>query len=83
MEVLALMSCFEVLFCNCGLVTNSCLTPETSWTVACQAPLSMGFPRQEHWSGLIFPSPGDPTDPASAALQVDPLVPEPSGEPSS
>ena len=80
-EVLALMSCFEVLFWNCGLVTNSCLTPETSWTVACQAPLSMGFPRQEHWSGLIFPSPGDPTDPASAALQVDPLVPEPSGEP--
>ena len=30
----------------------------TSWTVACQAPLSMGFPRQEYWSGLPFPSPG-------------------------
>ena len=29
------------------------------WTVACQAPLSMGFPRQESWSVLLFPSPGD------------------------
>ena len=35
----------------------------TSWTVACQAPLSMGFPRQEYWSGLPFPSPGDLPDP--------------------
>ena len=33
------------------------------WTVACQAPLFMGFPRQEHWSGLIFPPPGDLPDP--------------------
>ena len=32
----------------------------TPWTVACQAPLSMGFSRQEHWSGLSFPPPGDP-----------------------
>ena len=31
----------------------------TPWTVACQAPLSTGFPRQEYWSGLPFPSPGD------------------------
>ena len=31
----------------------------TPWTVALQAPLSMGFPRQEYWSGLSFPSPGD------------------------
>ena len=66
-----------------GLVIQLCPTPMTPWTVAHLIPLSMGFPRQEHWSGLIFPSPGDPTDPASAALQVDPLVPEPSGEPSS
>ena len=34
----------------------------TPWTVARQAPLSMGFPRQEHWRGLPFPSPGDPPD---------------------
>ena len=31
----------------------------TPWTVACRAPLFMGFPRQEYWSGLLFPSPGD------------------------
>ena len=35
----------------------------TAWTVACQAPLSMGFPRQEYWSGLPLPSPGDLPDP--------------------
>ena len=35
------------------------------WTVACQVPLSMGFPRQEYWSGLLFPSPGDLPNPGS------------------
>ena len=35
---------------------------ETLWTIACQAPLSMGLPRQEYWSGLPFPSPGDLAD---------------------
>ena len=35
----------------------------TPWTVACQAPLSMQFSRQEYWSGLPFPSPGDLPDP--------------------
>ena len=35
----------------------------TLWTVAHQAPLSMGFPRQEYWSGLPFPSPGSTPDP--------------------
>ena len=35
----------------------------TPWTVACQAPLSVGFPRQEYWSGLLFPSPGDLPNP--------------------
>ena len=42
-----------------ALVPKSCLTLATPWTVACQAPLSMGFPRQEYWSGLPFPPPGD------------------------
>ena len=46
-----------------GLVAKSCLTLETPRTVACQAPLSMGFPRQEHWSGFPFPSPGSLPDP--------------------
>ena len=37
------------------LVSNkSCLTLANPWTVACQAPLSLGFPRQEYWSGLLF-----------------------------
>ena len=41
---------------------QSCLTV-TLWTVARQAPLSVGFSRQEYWSGLSFPSPGDLPDP--------------------
>ena len=43
----------------------------TPWTVACQAPLSMGFPRQEYWSVLPFPSPRDLPDPW---LKPTPLV---------
>ena len=35
----------------------------TPWTIACQAPLSMGFSRQGYWSGLLFPPPGDLPDP--------------------
>ena len=56
----------------------------TPWTVAYQAPLSIGFSRQEYWSGLPFPSPGDLPDPGiepgSSALQVDSLPSEPPGE---
>ena len=46
-----------------GLVTKSCLTFAISLTLACQAPLSMGFSRQEYWSGLPCPSPGDLPNP--------------------
>ena len=46
-----------------GLVTQSYPTLVTPWTVAHQAPLSMGFPRQEYWSGLPFPTPGDLPNP--------------------
>ena len=57
----------------------------TPWTVARQAPLSMGFSRQECWSGLPFPSPEDipdqGTEPTSFALQVDSLPSEPLGKP--
>ena len=45
-----------------GLVTKSCLTLSTPWTVAFQSPLPMGFLRQEYWSGVPFPSPGDLLD---------------------
>ena len=44
---------------NVMLVTQSCRLFATSWTVAHQTPLSMEFSRQEYWSGLPFPSPGD------------------------
>ena len=40
-----------------GVVVKLCLTLATSWTVACQAPLSMGFSKQGYWSGLPFSSP--------------------------
>ena len=40
-----------------GFVAKLCPTLSTPWTVACQAPLPMGFSRQEYWSGLPFPSP--------------------------
>ena len=40
-----------------GVVAKSCPTLAIPWTVAHQAPVSMGFSRQEHWSGLPFPSP--------------------------
>ena len=46
-----------------GLVAKSCLTLVIPWAVPCQVPLSMGFPRQEYWSGLPFTSPGDLLDP--------------------
>ena len=53
----------------------------TLWTVAYQAPPSMGFSRQEYWSGLPFPSPGDLPDPGiepwSPALRADALTSEP------
>ena len=58
---------------------------ETLWTVAYQAPPSMGFSRQEYWSGLPFPSPGDLPDPGiepgSPALRAEALISEPPGKP--
>ena len=67
-----------------GLVTKLCPTLATPWIVALQTPLSMGFPRQEYWGGLPFPSPGDLPDPGiepgSPALQVNSLPTEPPGK---
>ena len=60
----------------------------TPWTLALQALLCMGFPRQEYWSGLPFPSPMDlpdpgikPMSPVSPAFQANSLSTEPSGKP--
>ena len=68
-----------------GLVAELYPTLATPWTVAHQAPLSMGFPRQEYLSGLPFPSPGDLPDPGiehvSPALLVDSLPSELPGKP--
>ena len=65
---------------RCQVMSDSFVTP---WTVAHQAPLSMGFSRQEYWSGMPFSPPGDLLDPGikptSPALQVDSLPSEPPG----
>ena len=73
--------------CVCMCESLSCVQLfVTPWTVAHQARLSMGFPRQKYWSGLLFPSPGDLPDPVikprSPILQADSLPPEPPGKPS-
>ena len=71
-ELLGFLFFLLVIICCC-LVAKLYLALATSWTVALQAPLSVKFPRQESWSGLPFPSPGDlpssgikPTSPALA-----------------
>ena len=72
---MGISSSFYVLF-------NSFVIP---WTVAHQAPLSMGFSRKEYWSGLPFPSPGDlpnpGIEPRSPTLQADSLPTEPPVKP--
>ena len=69
----------STMFCTCRWVC-SVISDQlfvTLWTAACEAPLSIGFSRQEHCSGLPFPSPGDLPDPGikptSSALQADSL----------
>ena len=63
-------------------MSNSFVTP---WTVTYQAPLSVGFPSQEYWSGLPFLFPGDIPGPGielgPPALQADSLPTEPPGKP--
>ena len=56
---------FSFFFVSGGgdLIAKLCRNLATPWTVAWQAPLSMGFSRQEYWRGLPFPSPGDLPDP--------------------
>ena len=70
------------------LVVQSCLTLCDLWTVAPQAPLSMGFSRQEYWSGLPFPYPRDLPGPgielasaAAPALAGGLITTEPPGKP--
>ena len=67
-----------------SIVLGRVLLLATLWTVACQAPLSIGFSRKEYWSGLPFPSPGDlpnpGIEPRPPTLQVDCLLSEPSAK---
>ena len=71
-----------LLLSSCWVESNSFVTP---WTVAYQAPLSMRFPRQEYWSGLLFLPPGDLPDPGmeprSPALAGGCCTAEPTGKP--
>ena len=72
------------LVLSCSVVSGSFATP---WTIAHQAPLSMAFPRQEYWSELPSPTPGDLLDPgiklASPALVGGFFTTEPPGKPDS
>ena len=86
MKLLSHEPCLNVCVCVCvyELLSHVQLFA-TPWTVAYQAPLSMGFSRQEYWSGLPFPSPGDlpnpGIEPRPPALQADALPSEPPGKP--
>ena len=72
--------CFVCVFSH-SVMSDSFATP---WTAGHQAPLSMGFPRQENWSGLPFPPPEDLPDPGiepmSPALADRFFIPEPQGK---
>ena len=81
---------FESLLSRCPPFTILCVSAPpsdsaTPWTAAHQAPLSMGFSRQEYWNGWPFPSPGDLPDPGvepgSPTTQADSLPFEPPGRP--
>ena len=71
--IIAIVACFAIshVGVSCSVMSNSA----TAWTVALQTPLSMGFSRQEYWSGLPCPPPGDRPNPGikpgSPALQAD------------
>ena len=77
------------MWCVCVFIRCHVRLFVTAWTVAHQAPLSMGFFRQGHWSGLPFPPPGDLPNPGiepvaltmSPALQAGSFTPEPGGKP--
>ena len=84
---MGLCSVFVELIFLLSCVSHSVMSDsfESSWTVASQASLSMGFSGQEYWSGLPFPTPGDlpnpGIEPRSPALQADFLPAEPQGKP--
>ena len=93
MEMLVIMQMLKD-YCVSLLIARSCMCVlscvwlfVTPWTVACQAPRSMGFSRQEYWGGLPLPPPGDlpdpGTEPMSPALAGRLFTTEPAGKPHS
>ena len=64
------MSCTLIIITLSVCVLSRVWLPVTPWAVAHQAPLSMGFSRQEYWSGLTFPSPGDLPNPGIAPVSL-------------
>ena len=85
MEEVRIIERAQSCSCMCAHFLQLCLTLCDPTTVARQAPLSMGFSRQEYWSGFPCPPPGVLPNPAiepeSPALQVDFLSTEPAGKP--
>ena len=85
MIVFSFILSLRIAYGGGGLVAKSYWTLAIPWTVACQAPLSMGFPRQEYSRGLPFPSPvylpNPGIEPRSPALQADSLLTELPGKP--
>ena len=79
MVYIALIGHFISVVVGGGLVPKLYPSLATQWTVALQAPLFMGFPRQEYWIGLPFPPPehlpNPGIEPRSSALQADSLPP--------
>ena len=79
---------FVCVCVSCSVLSRFCCVRllATPWTVAHQAPLSMGFSRQEYWNGFPFPSTGDLPDPeiepGCPTLQAESLPSEPPGKPS-
>ena len=79
-----LLWCICLDLCVCAQLLSPILFFATPWSIACQAPLSMEFPRQGNWSQLPFPSPGDLPDPriypAAPALAGGVFTTEPLGK---
>ena len=75
----------KLLYCACPQSLSCIWLFATPWTVACHAPLSMGFSRQEYWSALVFPPPGERPnagiETASPALADRFFTTEPPGKP--
>ena len=80
LHVLITLPSIPLLLFSCSVMSDSFAI---TWTVTHQAPLSMGFPRQDYWNGLPFPSPGDlpnpGIDPASPAVAGGFFTTEPPG----